>query len=78
MNGDQLTAQFHVDYIKALHRHQYVLDNVIKGSNKVFGNKMKLKETSVLVHKYLGLMIDFSLKGKLVFIMFEFLEYMIF
>ena len=60
--------------IKCLHKEQYVLDNFIKDLNNEFGQEKKLEEISGLSHKYLKLTIEFSLDGKVVFSMFDYLE----
>ena len=66
VNGNQLTVQFHVDDLKASHCDPEVL--------KEFGKEHQLSENIGKLHDYLGITIDYSLKGKVVFTMFDYLE----
>ena len=74
VNEEQLTVQFHVDYLKASHKEQKVLDGFLNNLRTEFGQEDKLAETKGLVHEYLGITIDYLLPGKVVFTMFDFLE----
>ena len=74
MDGEQLTVQAHVDDLICSHKDQCVLDNLIRELNGVFGREKKLKETKGDVHEYLGLTIDYSMPGNVVFSMFNYLE----
>ena len=74
VDGENLTVQAHVDNLITMHADQRVLDNFIAALNSKFGKEKKLEETKGLVHDYLGLTIDFSLPGKVVFSMFDYLE----
>ena len=74
VNGKQLTVQFHVDDLKASHKEQKVLDSFLDDLRNKFGQRDELAETRGFVHKYLGITIDYSLPGKVVFTMFDFLE----
>jgi len=74
VNGEQLTVQFHVDDLKASHKEQNVLDGFLDDLRNEFGQEDELAETKGLVHEYLGITIDYSLPGKVVFTMFDFLE----
>ena len=51
-----------------------MLDNLIRELNGMFGIEKKLEETKGDVHEYLGLTIDFSMPGNVVFSMFDYLE----
>ena len=74
VDGEQLTIQFHVDDLKASHKEQSVLDDFLNDLRTEFGQEDELAETKGLVHEYLGITIDYSLPGKVVFTMFDFLE----
>ena len=62
--------QLHVDDIIVYHKDQCVSDNFIRELNDVFGQEKKLEESKVVVHDYMGLIIDISLPGKVGFSMF--------
>ena len=74
VNGEKLTVQFHVDDLKASHKEQNVLDGFLNNLRTEFGQEDELVKTKGLVHEYLGITIDYSLPGKVVFTMFDFLE----
>ena len=74
MDGKQLTVQAHIDDLICVCKDQCVLDNFIRELNGVFGIEKKLEETKGDVHEYLGLTIDFSMPGNVVFSMFNYLE----
>ena len=74
VNGEQLTVVFHVDDLKASHKEQAVLDEFIKQLKDIFGKQNELSKSTGLVHKYLGMVLDYSIPGKIVFTMFKYLE----
>ena len=74
VNGKQLTVQFHVDDLKASHRDPDVLKEFVNDLRKEFGREHQLSENIGKLHDYLGITIDYSLKGKVVFTMFDYLE----
>jgi hypothetical protein len=75
VDGNQITIQFHVDDLKISHIKQSVIDNVLSDLNNKFGTSKKpLAATTGDVHDYLGLTIDYSNKGKVVFTMYDYLE----
>ena len=59
-------------------KHKYVLDQFLVKLNSKFGVKKELSVTIEKVHDYLGMTIDFTLPGKVVFTMFGYLEDIIF
>ena len=74
VDGEQLAVQVHVDNLICAHKDQCVLDNFIRELNGVFGKEKKLEETKCDMYEYLGLTIDFSMPGNVVFSMFDYLE----
>ena len=74
MNGEQVTVQFYVDDLKASHKDHAVLDHFIDDLRSEFGQKDRLMEKKGLMHKYLGITIDYSIAGKVAFTMFNYLE----
>jgi hypothetical protein len=75
VNGSQITIQFHVDEFKISHRDQSVINEVLLDLNKQFGTTRKpLVATTGVIHDYLGITIDYSEKGKVMFTMYDYLE----
>jgi hypothetical protein len=75
IDGSQITIQFHVDDLKISHMKQSVIDSVLDDLNNKFGTSKKpLAATTGEVHDYLGMTIDYSEKGKVKFIMYDYLE----
>lgn len=73
-NGNQLTAQFHVDDLKASHKDQRVLDNLMCELKAVFGKEDESSETKGKAHEYLGVTINHFAPRKVAITMFEYLE----
>ena len=78
VNGDQITVQFYVDDLKVSHKDHAVLDDFFDDLRSVFGQEDELIENKGLVHEYLGITIDYSIAGKVVFTIFNYLEGVIF
>ena len=74
VNGEQVTVQFHVDDLIVLHKDQAVLYNFLDELMSQFGQEDELTENKGLVHKYLGITINYLIVGKVVFTMFNYLE----
>jgi len=51
-----------------------VLKEFVNDLRKEFGREHQLSENIGKLHDYLGITIDYSLKGKVVFTMFDYLE----
>ena len=78
VNSEQITVQFHVDDLKVSHKDYAVLDDFLDNLRSEFGQEDELTENKGLVHEYLGITIDYSILGKSVFTMFNYLEDVIF
>lgn len=75
VNDCQCTIQFHVDDLKMSHLEQGVLDKVVKHLNEIFGSDdEELSASYGVIHEYLGMPIDWSQDGKVLFSMFDYLE----
>ena len=75
VNGEQISVQFHVDDLKVLHKDHAVLDDFLDDLRSEFGQEDELTENKWLFHKYLGITIDYSITGKIVFTMFNFFPF---
>jgi hypothetical protein len=75
VNGNQITIQFHIDDLKISHIKQSVIDSVLDDLNKEFGTSKKpLAANTGDIHDYLGITIDYSEVGKVIFTMYDYLE----
>ena len=75
INGKQCTIQFHVDDLKLSHLEQHELDKIIDHLNVIFGSEGELLAASYgKVYEYLGMTIDWSMDGKVIFTMYDYLE----
>ena len=74
VNGNQLTVQFHVNYLKASHCDPNVLREFVNQLCKELGKEHQLTKSIGKLHEYLGITIDYSIKGKIVFTMFDCLK----
>ena len=76
-NGNQITVVYHVNDIKASCVEQDALDEFIKQLQNEFWEEQKLQKLEAdtgLVHNYLGLRMDYSYPGWVIFTMFDYLE----
>ena len=74
INGKQCTIGWHVDDLKISHVDEEVVEDLIRGLNDRYG-----KETPISVHRgpvqeYLGMTIDYRVKGKVSFSMPRYIE----
>ena len=51
VNSEQITVQFHVDYLKVLHQVQAVLEDFLSNLRDKFRQEDKLTENKGLIHK---------------------------
>ena len=71
--GSQLTIVFHVDDCKISHMKKSAVDHLLKQLSDRFGKETPLTVTRGDVHDYLGMTIDFSIKGNVKFYMFDYI-----
>ena len=64
---------FHVDDCKISHASKSVVDQLLKQQSDRFGKETPLTITHGDVHDYLGMTIDFSIRGKVKFYMFDYI-----
>ena len=74
VNGEQITVQFYVDSLKVSHKNRAVLEDFLTNLRDEIGQEDELIENKGLVHRYLGIRIDYSISRKLAFTMFDYLE----
>lgn len=75
INGKQYTIQFHVDKLKLSHLQQEELDKIIDYLNDIFGSDGEiLLALYGKIQEYLGMTINWSEDGKVIFTMYDYLE----
>ena len=75
IDGYQCTIQVHADDLKLSIVRQDELDKIIAVLNEIFGSDGDLLTASYgKVHEYLGMDIDWSTEGMVVFTMYDYLE----
>ena len=75
IKGYQCTIQVHVDDLKLSYLHQDKLDKIIDALNEIFGSDGDLLTASYgNVHDYLGMKIDWTTEGMVLFTMYNYLE----
>jgi hypothetical protein len=69
IDGEQCTIIWHVDDLKLSHIKQEVLDNIASKLNAEYGKEAVLTVHHGAIHDYLRMTIDYSEKGKVKFLM---------
>ena len=74
VNGKQHTVMFHVDDLMSSHSDYKVNDKFLVWLNEMYGNHGEVKATRGKIQEYLGMTFDFSVKGKLIVSMKEYMN----
>jgi hypothetical protein len=69
IDGEQCTIIWHGNDLKLSHIEQEVLDEIASKLNAKYGKEAVLTVHCGAIHDYLGMMIDYSEKGKVKFLM---------
>jgi hypothetical protein len=78
INGKQCTIIWHMDDLKISHVYVGVLDSIIDSLEEKYGKEeAPLTVNHGTVHEYLGMTIDFSVDGKVKFIINHYVEVLI-
>ena len=64
INGHQMTVEWHVDDLKVLHVDGKEVDKFIKQMEETFGADAPLTVSCGKIHDYLGMNLDFRVKGE--------------
>lgn len=64
VDGKQCTVLWHVDDLKISHTDSKVVDEILRKLNERYGKDAPLTTTRGKTHEYLGMTIDFTIKGK--------------
>ena len=68
------TVAWYVDDIKMSHKNQQVLEDLLTLLNDEFGKEAPLTVTQGKIHDYLGMVIDYTVPGKVKFTMKDFIK----
>jgi len=74
VKGKQLTVVWHVDDLKISHADPAVVGGLVQEFNQRYGTIKRLSETRGPMHDYLGMTLNFSLSGKVIIDMRDYLE----
>ena len=74
IDRSQCTVLWHVDDMKILYMSDKVLDKVIAGLNEWYGKIVPLTVACRKVHEYLSMMIDYSIPGKVIICMDDYIK----
>ena len=77
VNGKQQTITWHVDDLKISHVDPKVNDRFLEWLNEKYGKISEVKATRGKIHDYLGMTLDFSVKGQVSIDMIDYVEKMI-
>jgi hypothetical protein len=77
VNGKQITCAFHVDDMKVSHYEQNVVDDLISKLDGIYGKTDPMTVNRTEVHQYLGMTIDFRVKGEVRITMYDYIQKML-
>ena len=77
VNGKQFTIIWNVDYLKMSHIDSNIVSDVISGIDAEYGKIAKMAIMRGKIHRYLGMNINYSLPGKIILSMVEFIGKML-
>jgi len=77
INGKQCTIIWHVDDLKISHVEQKVVNDIIKRLEDKFGQESPLVTSQGKTIDYLGMRIDYTVKGKVKISMYEYIDKML-
>ena len=66
VNGKQMTISWHVDDLKVSHKSPKVVTEFIEWVKKEYGKEREVTFTRGCKHAYLGMLLDYSRKGKVI------------
>jgi hypothetical protein len=77
VDGRQCTVLWHVDDIKVSHDDPNVVTNVLKQFDAEYGEEAPLVVTRGKTHDYLGMTIDYTVRGKAKITMIDYIQGMV-
>lgn len=77
IDGQQMTIIFHVDDMMLSHKDPDVVTKYLKKLNGVYGTIDPMTSTRGKIHEYLGMTIDYSVKGEAKITMYDYIKKML-
>jgi len=77
INGKQCTIIWHVDDLKISHVEQKIVSDIIKKLEDKFGQESLLVTSQGIIVEYLGMCINYTIKGKVKISMYEYIDKML-
>jgi len=77
VNGSQCTVLWHVDDLKISHKDKDVVNEVLDYLSKRYGKEAPLTVNRGKTHRYLGMMLDYSMSGKVQINMSDYIDEML-
>ena len=74
VDGKQCTTLWHADDLEISCVDSKVVDSIIKIFGEKFGIYASLTSARRKIHDYLGMVIDYTTKGKVLFAMFDYID----
>lgn len=74
IDGEQFTVIFHVDDLLMSHKSPTVVTEMINRLDKEYGSRDKLTITRGRIHEYLGMTVDFSVRGEVSFTQYDYIR----
>ena len=77
VQGSQMTVSWHVDDLKISHKNPIIVDQFLHWVKETYGKIGDIKTTCGKIHEYLGMKLDYSVKGQVIIDMVDYVESMI-
>ena len=77
VHGSQMTVMWHVDDVKSSHKNSKVNDSFIEWLNKEYGQLGDVKSSRGAIHEYLGMTLDYAIKGEVKVDMVDYVKKMV-
>jgi len=77
VKGNQMTVSWHVDDLKISHKDPKVVDEFLEWVKKRYGTVGEVKVNRGKIHDYLGMKLDYSVKGQVTIDMVDYVKSMI-
>ena len=76
-DGKQCTILWNVEDLNMSHVDSEIVSSILADIDAEYGNIVKMTITQGKIHKYLGMTINYSYQGKLIFYMVDYIGRMI-
>jgi hypothetical protein len=77
VQGSQMTVSWYVDDLKISHTNPIIVDQFLHWVKETYGKIGVIKTMRGKIHEYLGMKLDYSVKGQVIIDMVDYVESMI-